>query len=329
MEAIRLCIMTDDENYSRTLAEGLANASPGLDILLGHPGDGEPGAELKDRMIITDLPPEELGRPVGAGSVIQLCDDRASENTDVPPYVLFAFSPAALLAAKIRYIASGRKDGASDIYRGLRAHLICVSAMSGGAGATRVARDLCAAIGDACAERAIYLSLTPFNVGTGESDQESFARMLYALARGRRMDASLLTRKVSGLWQIIVPEYNPLCSEMKAEWLDRLRYEMYGLGFTYMVIDVGTAVDGERYRICRAADALISVASDGNAFVGGMQRRGLIRVVNRTEEPPISEEDLIYLPEEKSCYLTWSDSDYAAVLRRMAVMIGGSDVQEE
>ncbi len=326
MEAIRVGVYMEDIYH----AEAIATA---LNYLGGFEAcgiDNEGGFDDFDVMIVQDDIREKhlsCDKPN-----IRIVSDKLKEDMNSSPIRIHMAQNVKVLAEGLAY-SLGRKSIYQDTARDSeKARVIVVSSDKGGVGVTTLSVALGRCLYRLFEERALYLSLSPYNsaalslLSLSEKADEyrgSFVRLIYGIQSGKDYLIQASIAEGQDIDAVKIPAVNIDCAAISECELERLAEKAAKLGYAYILIDMGNQFDDIKKRIIENAFCLISVNS-GVKYQSGARRSIYVsNTVSKSHETFFDADAVIPFDDEISSNLL--DNDFGRTVNKIAFLLGGDD----
>ena len=250
-------IWLEDEAHGCAVAAAL-NLIGGFDMTI-YPPDEE--LSLHNTSFLGNTLVASAGKDLAglSGRILLAVSDPEEEDLAADPPRIWIYSPAPLLAAKLREVmGEGAERKNEEVMQG--AAVLAFAADAGGIGTSSLAAGTAAALYRIFGERSLYLNLTPcdrraealFGEGAAEGE-DRFLRMLFDLARDRQPDLGRYVAEGNGVDRVPAPLFNPRCGEFGRSGLRRVAEAAGARGYRYVVLDIGNHLDGERPALAETA----------------------------------------------------------------------------
>lgn len=215
--------------------------------------------------LIADRPETfDLLPPDAVITRILLVDDAEQERLEEPPYQIYRFESARMMAGKIRVILGKEHWGPYPVQEG-EADAMAFLAPEGGAGTTSFAMAFGTCLYRLYGERCLYVSLSPFNrrepLGgfVDTAFRENYLRTLHRLSKGLPLAKEVAIWEGDEMDAIRVPPFNGQSSAFAPVMDVALRRLAGSLGYAHILYDIGDHVEGMRKGVAEGCGTVFAV----------------------------------------------------------------------
>ncbi len=254
MEKISVNLSVKDKDFERALGRGLMETGrinispmPEAKVLLFDEGR----KEYCEKALVDGFS--------GLRVLLRENPAKASRGEQIPS--MYRYTPAIEMVSLLEYIL-GRGDSEQ---REERAKVIVLISDEGGTGVSTIGVNLARLLSRK--DGAIYLNLCPFATSPkeilwGERDfvgGKTWMRMLYGFKKGKRGLLPAVTESIEEMTYIPAPHINNHGDGIDEEILENLRKEAFAEGYGYLILDIGSHLEGNRKKLVERAFRVVGV----------------------------------------------------------------------
>ncbi len=326
MEAIRVGVYMEDIYH----AEAISTALNYLGGFEAHGLNKDDSTDECDILAVQDATGTECfgyDKPH-----VRIVFEKDKEDLNSLPISIYMSQSVKVLAEALSY-SLGRKSIYSASSRDSEKVRVIVAASDrGGSGVTTMSVALGRCLYRLFEERALYLSLSPYNgtalnlLSLSEKNDESkgsFVRLIYGIQHEKEHLIQASIAECKDIDAVKMPSVNIDCGVISEDEIAYLAAKAYELGYAYLLIDIGNQFDYNKKRIIENAFCLVSVNSDRKMTIGSRRTISVSNAISKYKEGSSDADILIPFAEEISSRSL--DGDFGRAVNKIAFLMGGED----